>query len=122
MRTALGSADRAGDKARQPLCFAKDQLGSAQLPTNAVCPVYAGIAISLEMTSGHVQDTGSSVYKPPLTGPGWRLPRSQLGPGSEPCNNPTRVVAQGVARLAQKASFEASWRPRSQRIRLRCNF
>ena len=69
MRTALGSADRAGDKARQPLCFAKDQLGSAQLPTNAVCPVYAGIAISLEMTSGHVQDTGSSVYKPPLTGP-----------------------------------------------------
>ena len=58
-----------------------------------------GSAISVGMMSGYLQNTGSSVYKPPGTGRGRRLPRSQLGPGSEPCNNPTRVVAKRVARF-----------------------
>ncbi len=38
----------------------------------------AGSAMSVGMMSGHVQDTGSSVYKPPRNGLEWRLSRSQL--------------------------------------------
>ncbi len=63
--------------------------------------------LSPRSTWGHVQNTGSSVYKPPRTGPERRLPRSQLGPGSEPCNNPTGVVARRVARLLRSGVLGA---------------
>ena len=66
-------------------------------------------------TQGRVQNTGSSVYKPPQNGPERRLPRSQLGLGSEPCNNPTRVVAKRVARLVLKLSSGAPNRTDGQR-------
>ena len=69
-----------------------------------------------------VQKTGSSVYKPPRTGSGRRLLRSQLGPGSVPCNNPTRVVAKTVARLVwlvDRPLKEAAVRAREARVESR---
>ena len=79
----------------------------------------AGSAISVGMMSGYVQNTGSSVYKPLRNNLEWRLPRSQLGPGSEPCNNPTRVVAKRVARLVRlvdRPLKEAAVKAREARV------
>jgi len=63
--------------------------------------------LSPRSAGSRVQKTGSSVYKPPRSGPERRLARSRVGPGSEPCNNPTRVVARGVARLLGRSDFGA---------------